>query len=237
MSQKKMTVLSSITHVSDSRLSFENSHELINMHIPLIFAENRTDELHRIVRAYPLATIVLSVTHGLEVNLLPLELHESTSGTCLRGHVARNHPIAIQSTSEGTALVVFQGPNAYISPKWYVNGQRSGRVAPSWNYIAVQARGILRLVDDRDWMLTHLASLTESQESSRVEPWSMAQAAPQFIDEVSEKLIGFEIGVTELVGRSMLSQQRTVADRQSLISHLALEPSASARELGAFIAP
>jgi transcriptional regulator len=223
--------------VSDSHFSFENSYEPINMHIPPMFAENRKDELHRIVRAYPLATIIMSVTNGLEVNILPLELHDSTSGTCLRGHVARNHPIATESTSEDVVSVVFQGPNAYISPKWYVNGQRSGRVAPSWNYIAVQARGILRLVDDHNWMLTHLASLTESQETSRVEPWSMAQAAPQFIEEVSERLIGFEIGVIELVGRSMLSQQRTVADRQSLISHLALEPLASARELGAFITP
>lgn len=207
------------------------------MHIPPIFAENRPKDLYRIVRAYPLASIVMSAKHGLEVNLLPLELHESTSGVYLRGHVAKNHPIAFECASESAVLVVFQGPNAYISPRWYVNGQRSGRVAPSWNYIAVQARGTLRLIDDQDWLLTHLASLTETQELGRIAPWSMTEAAPLFIQEVSERLIGFEITVTELVGRSMLSQQRTVADRLSLISHLALEPSSSARELGTLIVP
>ena len=45
--------------------------------------------------------------------------------------------------TESTAI--FRGPDAYISPRWYVNGQRSGRVAPSWNYVVVQARGRIRL--------------------------------------------------------------------------------------------
>jgi transcriptional regulator len=80
-----------------------------------------------------------------------------------------------------TVTAIFQSPNAYISPKWYVNGQRSGRNAPSWNYMAVQAQGRIRFIDDALWMREHLDALTHSQEELREEPWSPTQADPEFL--------------------------------------------------------
>jgi transcriptional regulator len=205
------------------------------MHIPPIFAEQRPEALHKTIRDYPLATLVTITGRGQGANLLPLEI--SKSGDQLRGHVARSHPLALEVAAGSDTLAVFQGPNAYISPRWYVNGQTSRRVAPSWNYIAIQARGRIEFVDDRDWILAHLAALTHTQEASREQPWSLSDASPQFLQEVSERLIGFTINVTELIGRCMLSQQRTHADRLSLITHLKAEKSGSARDLGALIVP
>ncbi|MGJ7567491.1 FMN-binding negative transcriptional regulator [Variovorax sp. GB1R11] len=138
------------------------------------------------------------------------------------------------------ATVVFQGPNAYVSPRWYVNGQRSGRLAPSWNYVAVQAQGTLRFIDDPSWVLSHLASLTASQEETREvrgDAWSLGDASPEFVDNAVQRLGGFEIEIHALTGKRFLSQQRTEADRRSVIAHLQREASPLAHALAALIQP
>ncbi|MDM0030900.1 FMN-binding negative transcriptional regulator [Variovorax sp. J22P271] len=206
------------------------------MHIQPLFAETDIRALHGLIRAYPLATLTTQTSHGLDANLLPLELIEA--GTCglLRGHVARHHPLYADAPDD-SALAVFQGPNAYISPRWYVNGQRSGRLAPSWNYVAVQARGRLRFIDDAAWVLAHLTSLMERQEAHREQPWSMADTSAPFAADAAQALVGFEIDILALSGKLFLSQQRTEADRRSVIQHLEREASGTARDLAALIVP
>lgn len=207
------------------------------MHIQPLFAEPQCAELHRLIRAYPLATLVTVGAHGSEANLLPLELVEGGAHGRLRGHVGKTHALFTGTVEGSEALAVFQGPNAYISPRWYVNGQRSGRVAPSWNYVAVQARGPIRFVEDGRWLLAHLAALAAAQEAHRDPPWSLAEASPQFIEEATQHLVGFEVDIVERVGKRFLSQQRTEADRQSIVRHLAGEASGAARDLAALIEP
>lgn len=210
------------------------------MHIQPLFAENDPATLYRLMARYPLATLVsTSRTGTADVHLLPLEAGmPGVAPACLRGHVARDHPLRRDVADGGSVLVLFQGPNAYISPRWYVNGQRSARLAPSWNYVAVQARGRLRWVeDDPAWLLAHLAALTAAQESGRSEPWSLELAAPDYVQDAARRLAGFEIEVTALQGKRFLSQQRTEADRHSLIEHLAREPSGMARDVAQLITP
>jgi transcriptional regulator len=206
------------------------------MHIQPIFLASERDELHQIMRAYPLATVIRSVGGRHEVNLLPLEVSADGEWGKLSGHASRHHELFQHADEASEIAVLFQSPSAYISPRWYVNGQRSGRNAPSWNYVAVQARGQMRLVDDRNWMMAHLASLTASQETGRNQAWTMQEAAPDFIEDVAKNLMGFEINISELVGKKFLSQQRTPADRASLVQHLALEPKGAARDVANLIA-
>ncbi|TAG64858.1 MAG: FMN-binding negative transcriptional regulator, partial [Burkholderiales bacterium] len=116
------------------------------MHIPPLFAEERLEEIRRIIQSSPLATLVTDSRDRLEANLLPLEWFDASERGQLRGHVARNHPLFSNTRPGSDSLVVFQGPNAYISPRWYVNGQKSRRVAPSWNYVAVEVRGKIRFI-------------------------------------------------------------------------------------------
>lgn len=112
------------------------------MHSQSLFQLEDPHAMHHLMRAYPLATLVAVTREGMEANLLPLELCTEAGGaTRLRGHVGREHPLVQPGRDGIEVLVVFQSPNAYISPRWYVNGQRSGRLAPSWNYAAVEARG------------------------------------------------------------------------------------------------
>lgn len=204
------------------------------MHIQPLFAETDIGALHRLIDAYPLATLTTHTSQGLEAHLLPLEL---VATGALRGHVARQHALCTDAVDGSEVLAVFQGPNAYISPRWYVNGQRSGRLAPSWNYVAVQARGRLRFIDDGAWLRTHLGALMARQESHRAQPWSLEDTAADFVTEAAQRLIGFEIEILDLSGKRFLSQQRTEADRRSLVHHLEREASGMARDLAALIVP
>lgn len=207
------------------------------MHIQPLFAISERQALHQLMRDYPLATVISARNGSAEANLLPLDLRDSGAHGRLSGHVARTHGLWMEGPKGFEVTVFFQGPNAYISPRWYINGQRSGRNAPSWNYVAVQARGQLRFTQDADWMAAHLASLTAGQEAGRPDPWSVDDAAPGFLNEIMQRLVGFEIDIEELTGKRFLSQQRTEADRESLARNLALESSLSAQALGRLLKP
>ena len=207
------------------------------MHTQALFAVHERPALHALMRSYPLATLFCPTPGGAEAHLLPLALCETVGDGCLQGHVARTHGLWTDTAPGSNILVVFQSPNAYISPRWYVNGQRSGRLAPSWNYAAVQARGKIRFVDDPAWLLAHLATLTAAQERERPDPWSLADAAPAFVQQAAQRLVGFEIEILDLTGKRFLSQQRTPADRCSVVAHLSHAASGAARELAGLIPP
>ncbi|MGJ7525996.1 FMN-binding negative transcriptional regulator [Variovorax sp. GB1P17] len=208
------------------------------MHTQPLFSVEPRHELLQLMRAYPLATLFTVTSDGAaEANLLPLEVCDLGPHGTLRGHVARSHSLWQSVADDSSVTVVFQGPNAYISPRWYVNGQRSGRLAPSWNYVAVQAQGPLRFIDDPAWVLSHLASLTESQEAGRTEAWSLNDASQEFAENASQRLVGFEIEIRSLTGKRFLSQQRTEADRRSVIENLEREASPTAHALAKLIVP
>lgn len=207
------------------------------MHVQDLFREQRPDELHRLIRAYPLGLVIVPAAPRIEANLVPLEVLDIGPLGQLRGHVARSHSLAGLAPERLATLTVFQSPNAYISPRWYVAGQRSGRLAPSWNYITVQAHGTLRFIDDPEWMLAHLRSLAKAQEADRPDGWNVDAAPPEFLAEMSARLIGFEIDITQLDGKRFLSQQRTPADRESIVRHLEASDDGPARALAALITP
>ncbi|BDR08180.1 FMN-binding negative transcriptional regulator [Comamonas thiooxydans] len=200
------------------------------MYIQPLFAISEVSELQKVMKSYPLATLIAEGAGEVEINLLPLLLVKAGSLGRLTGHVSKSHSLYSKGRSIKTVTAIFQSPNAYISPKWYVNGQRSGRNAPSWNYMAVQAQGRIRFIDDALWMREHLDALTLSQEELREEPWSPTQADPEFLGAVAAGLIGFEVDIENLCGKRFLSQQRTAADRDNLIQHLAQDrgPGAAA---------
>ena len=110
------------------------------MYIPEHFAESRLDELHRIMRAHPLAMLCTSGPQGLDANHLPFLL-DADSGPHGRliGHVARANPLW-QSVAPGSeVLVVFRGADGYVSPNWYPSKHETHRAVPTWNYEVVHA--------------------------------------------------------------------------------------------------
>ena len=152
------------------------------MYAPSHFEETRLDALHALVEAHPLGTLVTHTAEGLCADHIPFEIGAPTFdapfGT-LRAHVARANPLWRQAGSE--VLVVFQGPSAYVSPSLYAEKPVSGKVVPTYNYAVVHAHGVLRAIEDPDWILALLGRLTARHESPRAAPWSVADAPAEYI--------------------------------------------------------
>ena len=132
------------------------------MYLPAHFDEKRLDVLHALVRRHPFGLLVTQTVDGPSANGIPFLLDPDAAGGhgTLRGHVARANPVWREATPEVPALVVFQGPDAYVSPSWYPSKAEHGKVVPTWNYVMVQARGRLRAIDDPAWLLQLVTRLT-----------------------------------------------------------------------------
>jgi transcriptional regulator len=195
------------------------------MHAQTLFEETRPHVMHELMKRYSLGSLVLMTPNGMEANSIPLEVDTANSEFgMLRCHFGRHHPVFKSLVPEAEAMVIFQGPNAYISPRWYVAGQRSRRVLPSWNFSVVHAYGTPQIVDDKTWMLKHLSALVAQNEIRLPQPWNLSEAAADFVEQSAEHLVGMEIPIRVLTGKWFVSQQRTPADRASLTSALRRNP-------------
>ena len=196
----------------------------MTMYLPAHFEEKRVEVLHGLVRSHPLGLLVTQGASGLQANSIPflIDPEPGPLGT-LRGHVARANPVWRESGG-GEALVVFQGPQAYVSPGWYPSKAEHGKVVPTWNYVMVQARGTLRAVDDAAWLHALVTRLTATHEAAQARPWAVADAPPEFVDTMLRAIVGIEIELVALAGKWKVSQNRGAADRAGTIAGLAAQP-------------
>jgi transcriptional regulator len=193
------------------------------MYLPKHFEETRVDVLHGLIREYPLGALVMVTARGLEANHIPFEVDPEPApfGT-LRGHVARANPIWREAASADT-LVIFQGPDTYVSPAWYPTKAATGKVVPTWNYAVVHAHGTPRFIDDRAWLRAFVEKLTTRHESHRPEPWQVTDAPADYVDSMVNGIIGLEIPITGLIGKWKVSQNRQAPDRTGVVEGLERE--------------
>jgi len=188
------------------------------VYIPAHFEQPDTSIMHELIRAYPLATVVTLSSAVLNANHIPLHLSaEAAPFGVLTGHVARANPICRE---EGDVLVIFQGPNAYISPSWYASKQETGKVVPTWNYTAAHAYGTLRVIDDAAWLRNQLEMLTADHEARFAEPWAVSNAPADFTDKLIEAVVGIEITINRLEGKWKASQNQPLRNRTGLVQGL-----------------
>ena len=191
------------------------------MYLPGHFEETRIDILHQLIRERPLATIVTLGSTGLNANHIPFELSAEPAplGT-LRGHVARANPLWRDFSEKIDALIIFQGPQAYVSPSWYPTKQATGQVVPTYNYIVVHAYGRLQIIDDPRWLRGLVTRLTERFEAARAQPWHVTDAPDGFIENQLRAIVGIEIVISKLLGKWKVSQNRPVVDREGVVKGL-----------------
>ena len=197
------------------------------MYLPAHFEETRPDVLHAMLRAHPLGLLVTQDMAGeMTANSVPFVLdvnpadQDGWPGT-LRAHVARANPLWREARGDLDSLVVFQGEQAYISPSFYASKAEHGKVVPTWNYVAVQARGRLRAVDDAEWLRAFVTRLTDRHEASRSAPWTVSDAPEKYIETMLRAIVGIEIVLTSLTGKWKVSQNRSAADRAGVARGLA----------------
>jgi len=183
------------------------------MYVPPAYREARPEVLHALIRAHPLGTLVTNGPAGLVANLIPFDLAEGTAGPLLRAHLARANPQADELRAGGEALVIFQGPEAYVTPSWYAAKAEHGRVVPTWNYAVVQVRGVPEVIDAPEWLAAQVGRLTDRHEAERAHPWAVGDAPEAFIGAQLRAIVGLEIAVSRIEGKWKASQNRSEADR------------------------
>ena len=176
----------------DYRCDVSQRNRTTSMYVPSHFAEDRIPVLHEAIDASGLATLVTMTADGLIASHVPLMLNPEPApyGTLI-GHLARPNPQARGTIGE--ALAIFQGPEGYITPSYYATKKETGKVVPTWNYVAIHAYGTLRFIDDRSHLLDIVTRLTNLHESPRAAPWAVSDAPADFVQGMLNGIIGFEL--------------------------------------------
>jgi transcriptional regulator len=192
------------------------------VYIPSLFNEDRVDVLHDAIRAAGLATLVTVTQNGLIASHVPLLLDPEPApyGTLI-GHLARPNPQARGAIGE--ALAIFHGPDAYITPSWYATKRETGKVVPTWNYVAIHATGPIEFFNDPGRLLHIVTRLTEQREAGRPAPWAVSDAPADYVQVMLKGIVGFAIQLARLEGKWKMSQNRPAEDRAGVVAGLAAE--------------
>ena len=202
------------------------------MYRPPHFDETRVDVLHRAIEAHSLGLLIRTGSEGLTADSIPFLVAAGPAEFGrLQAHVARSNPLWQELADGNEVLVVFQGPQHYITPGWYATKAETGKVVPTWNYVMVQAHGRVTIRDDAEFVGTQIRALTERHEAGRSKPWAVDDAPAPFVAQQMRAIVGIEIEITRLIGKWKVSQNRNVADRTGVIVGLAGETDADASDM------
>ena len=206
------------------------------MYLPRHFEERDPERLRSFIQRYPLGSLVTATESGLDANHIPFVFADTGSAVeTLHGHIARANPLWREGGRDAAALVIFHGPDSFISPSWYQSKRENARVVPTWNYAVVHVHGVLRFVDDAAWLRSHVEALTREHEEKRDPPWAVTDAPADFVEKMVAAVVGIEISITELVGKWKVSQNRSIADRVSVAEALECEATPSGAAIAALI--
>ena len=200
------------------------------MYTPKYSEETRADVLDALVRTYPFATVVANTTNGLIANHLPFELVNGV----LHSHVARGNELVRMDGLE--VLLVFHGPDGYISPNWYPTKHETGREVPTWNYAVLHVHGHLRVIDDAAWLKVLLERLTDHHEADQPQPWKMSDAPEDHIETSLRAIVGLEVTIDRVEGKFKLSQNHPARNRAGVIAGLRQRNGDGDVELAALMA-
>ncbi len=195
-------------------------------YIPPAFRQDDPGQLATIVAAQPFGLLVLGESETLDAVHLPfLRFGNRAEPSTWRfeSHLARANPVAeaLADGRECRGLIAFTGPDAYLSPHWYVDGRESS--VPTWNYQVVHARGSVRLVgdDDPEWLDRHLHDLIDThQPRTGQPPFDYSHLPDRQIAAMKAAIVGIELRAERVDGIEKLSQNKTVADREGVIDGL-----------------
>jgi len=206
------------------------------MYLPKHFEVTDPEILADLIEKYPLAALIGSIGDTMEINHLPLMLSKDRSR--LFGHVAKANPllkIAEQAVPNLTA--VFNGPNAYVTPSWYVTKKETGKVVPTWNYAVVHAQGKISVIQDTAWLHGHVTQMTNTHEPTYQSLWKVDDAPDEYIQMMLNAIVGIEIEITSLVGKFKLSQNRPAQDYEAVLNELRASTNQELQDMIHFMKP
>lgn len=206
------------------------------MYTPRLFMEERIEVLHQGMMDIGAATIVGTGPDGLTATHAPMVVDPDPAPYgALRCHFARANPHADTLEAGREVLVIFQGPQGYVSPSWYPSKQETGEVVPTWNYVAIHAHGIASIRDDSGWLKNHLMELTDQLEKHAALPWKVDDAPEEYIARLRKAIVGVEIKLTRIEGKWKLSQNRPEADRLGVVAGLRSQANGVGQSLATLV--
>ena len=194
------------------------------MYVPPHFAVSDTGKLHEMIERYSFGLLVSQVGGVPFASHLPFLLDRTAGphGTLL-GHVARANPHWRELAGQ-TALAVFSGPHAYVSPTWY----EAENVVPTWNYVAVHAYGRADVIEGRDALLDIVQRSVAVYESGMPRPWAL-DASSSYAGRQLGAIVGFRIEIERLEGKWKLNQNHPVERRKKVAEILGGQKTDDAR--------
>lgn len=191
------------------------------MYLPKHFEQQDLESLTALLKAYPLGALVTQQDGALEANHIPFALEGGLAvGSKLIGHVAKGNPVWKNDSTEQESLVIFQGPEAYITPNWYPSKQVHHQVVPTYNYAVVHVYGVLSVTHDEALKRKIVTDLTQTMETARQSTWRISDAPVDYIEKMLNAIVGIELTITRIQAKWKVTQNRDTADRDGVADGL-----------------
>lgn len=191
------------------------------MYLPKHFEQQDLDSLTCLIKDYPLGALVTQHDGALEANHIPFLLEGAlAAGGKLIGHVAKGNPIWKNLSSTQESLVIFQGPEAYITPNWYPSKQVHHQVVPTYNYAVIHIYGTLSFTHDEVAKRRIVTDLSQSMEKARNSNWQVTDAPADYIEKMLGAIVGIELSISRVQAKWKVSQNRDLIDREGVVQGL-----------------
>jgi transcriptional regulator len=200
---------------------------------PPQFRVDDRQQLLALIARYPLATLVTWAGGEPALTHLPLVALNEGDSLFFHGHIARANDQ--WRGGDGSGVAIFRIAEHYISPVWYATKRRDPRVVPTFDYVAIEARGPVRFIHDEAWLRSLVSRLTDAQEAQMGTDWSIGDAPEEYLASQLRAIVGVEVRVDSLIGTFKLNQHHPAENLESVIAALDARATPDALELAAFV--
>jgi transcriptional regulator len=208
------------------------------VYVPPQFRQDDVETLRAFVASTRLATLVTGGPGGLRASHVPM-LYERPARDDANGslhfHLARANEQWRDLANGAPAMAIFLGPDAYVSPTFY-EGHAGGAVVPTWDYVAVHAHGLARVIEDPSALHALVGRLTDAFEAERADAWSVDDAPQTYMEKQLRGIVGVEMTIERFDAKWKMSQNRSIGDRQGIVAGLRESPFESERRTADIVA-
>jgi transcriptional regulator len=171
-----------------------------------------------LIASNPLATFITVAEGEPAVTYMPMLARQENGTLFLEGHIARANDQ--WRGGDGTGVALFRVADHYISPTWYATKRTSGRVVPTFDYVAVEARGRARFIHDTEWLRAFVSRLTNAQEARVGANWTIDEAPADYMESQLKAIVGVELRVDSLIGLFKLNRNHPAENIATAIAGL-----------------
>lgn len=194
------------------------------MYIPNHYNEENWDQQERLIKTYPLGTIISNSEDGkIIANHIPFYLYidETTGDKYLHAHIAKKNHQVPSLTANDEILIIFQSHDSYISPSYYPTKQETHKFVPTWDFASIHIYGKSKIINDTEFVRTQLENFTNQNESKRAEPWKLTDAPENYVNLMMKSITGLEIKINSIECKYKFEQKMPRREIDGVINGLA----------------